>query len=72
MKDSGSNCPFLMPKTCQEIIKEILLEATANGQTITEKELIKILDRTPGFWEQAILEDFSVDVTKIQPKPENN
>lgn len=46
-----------MTKSCQQIIQEILTEATENGKTISEKELIKKLDDVEGFWEQAMRED---------------
>ncbi len=46
-----------MQKSCKNIIKEILTEATKNGKTISEDELIKKLDAIDGFWEQAERED---------------
>ena len=42
-----------MDKSCQEIIQEILIKAQSEGKKLSEHQLIKILDRIPGFWEQA-------------------
>lgn len=39
------------------IIEKILMEATKNGGTIAEDELIKKLDAIPDFWKKAEQEE---------------
>lgn len=50
-----------MKKSCREIIQEILTKAAENNQTLTESEFIELLDKTPGFWEQAKEEGFTIE-----------
>lgn len=50
-----------MKKSCREIIREILTEAGRNDTELTAKEFSDLLDKTPGFREQAEEEGFAIE-----------